>query len=161
MTINVCDQLPEANFKVMTDEGPADMSTNDLFSGKKVIVFAVPGAFTPTCQALHVPNFLGSLDSFKKKGVDTVACISVNDPFVLKEWAKTTAADGKILFLADFNADFTKAMGLDFDASGNGLGIRSKRYAMLVEDGVLKALNIEEVPKVVEASSAEKILESL
>jgi peroxiredoxin len=124
-------------------------------------VFAVPGAFTRTCQALHVPNFLGNLDAFSQKGVDTVACISVNDPFVMTEWAKKTAAEGKILFLADGNAEFTTAVGLDFDASANGLGTRSRRYAMLVDDGVVKALNIEEAPKVVDASSAEKILEVL
>lgn len=161
MTISVGDRVPDATFKVMTDEGPADMTTDDVFGGKKVVVFAVPGAFTPTCHALHVPNYLGSLDAFKEKGVDTVACISVNDAFVLNEWAKKTAADGKILFLADGNADFTKAAGLDFDASGNGLGIRSKRYGMLVEDRVVKALNIEEVPKTVDVSSAERILEAL
>jgi len=161
MTISVGDHLPEANFKISTGEGPADMSTNDVFSGKKVVVFAVPGAFTPTCNALHLPNFLGSFDSFKEKGVDTVACISVNDPFVLSEWAKKSAADGKILFLSDYSAEFTKAAGLEFDASAAGLGTRSRRYAMLVEDGVVKVLNIEEVPKVVEVSSAEKILEAL
>lgn len=161
MTISVGDRMPAATFKVKTDDGLADMTTDEVFSGKKVVVFAVPGAFTPTCHALHVPNYLGSLDAFKEKGVDTVACIAVNDAFVLNEWAKKTAADGKILFLADGNADFTKAAGLDFDASGNGLGIRSKRYGMLVEDGLVKALNIEEVPKTVDVSSAEKILEAL
>ena len=161
MTISVGDRLPDVTFKVMTDEGLEDMTTSDVFAGKKVAIFAVPGAFTPTCQAMHVPNFLGSLDAFREKGVDTVACISVNDAFVLKEWAKKTAADGKILFLADWNADFTVAAGLDFDASGNGLGTRSKRYGMLVDDGVVKALNIEEAPKTVDVSSAEKLLEAL
>lgn len=161
MTLSAGDRLPEANFKIMTGDGPSDMSTNDVFSGKKVVVFAVPGAFTPTCQALHVPNFLGSLAAFKEKGVDTVACIAVNDPFVMDAWAKKTAADGKILFLSDSNAEFTKALGVDFDASAAGLGIRSKRYAMLVEDGVVKALNIEEAKGVVEVSSAENILEAL
>lgn len=161
MTISAGDRVPAATFKVKTDDGLADMTTDDVFAGKKVVVFAVPGAFTPTCHALHVPNFLGSLDAFAEKGVDTVACISVNDAFVLDEWAKKTAASGKILFLADGNAEFTKAAGLDFDASGNGLGIRSKRYAMLVEDGAVKAINIEDVPKTVDASSAEKILEVL
>lgn len=161
MTISAGDRVPAATFKVKTADGLADMTSDDVFGGKKVVIFAVPGAFTPTCQALHVPNFLGSLDTFKAKGVDMVACISVNDAFVLDEWAKKTAADGKITFLADGNAEFTKAAGLDFDASGNGLGIRSKRYAMLVDDGVVTVINIEEVPKVVEASSAEKILEAL
>ncbi len=161
MAISVGDKLPDTTFKVMTDDGLADMTTQDVFAGKTVVVFAVPGAFTPTCEALHVPNFLGALDALKAKGVDTVACISVNDAFVLSAWAKSTAADGKILFLADGNADFTKAVGMDFDASGNGLGTRSRRFSMIAEDGVVKVLNIEEVAKVVDISSAEKILEAL
>ncbi|MFQ5626801.1 MAG: peroxiredoxin [Methyloligellaceae bacterium] len=161
MALSVGDKLPGATFKVMTDDGLADMTTQDVFAGKTVALFAVPGAFTPTCNALHVPTFLGALDALKAKGVDTVACISVNDAFVLSAWAKATAADGKILFLADGNAEFTKAAGFDFDASGNGLGIRSKRFAMVAEDGVVKVINVEEVPKVVEASSAEKLLEAL
>lgn len=161
MTISAGDRLPEATFKVMTADGLSDMTTSDVFSGKKVVAFAVPGAFTPTCHAMHVPNFLGSLDAFKAKGVDTVACIAVNDAFVLGEWARKTGADGKILFLSDGNADFTRAAGLDFDASANGLGTRSKRYAMLVDDGVVKVINIEEVPKTVDVSSAENILEAL
>ena len=161
MTINVGDKLPDTTFKVMTDNGLGDMTTQDVFAGKTVAVFAVPGAFTPTCSALHVPNFLGALDELKAKGVDTVACISVNDAFVLKAWAKATAADGKILFLADWNAEFAKATGLELDASGNGLGIRSVRFSMIVEDGVLKTLNIEEGPGVVDVTSAEKILEAL
>ena len=161
MTIKVGDKLPDVTFKVLTDDGPADMTTADVFSGKKVVVFAVPGAFTPTCNALHVPNFLGHLDEMAAKGVDTVACISVNDMFVMHAWAKSTGALGKILFLSDGNADFTKAIGLDFDASANGLGIRSKRYAMVADDGVVTVLNVEEVPKVVEASSAENIVAAL
>ena len=161
MTLSVGDRLPEATFKVKTDDGLKDMTTSDVFAGKKVVVFAVPGAFTPTCHALHVPNYLGAIDALKAKGVDTVACISVNDAFVMSEWAKKTAADGKILFLADGNADFTKAAGLDFDASTNGLGTRSVRYGMLVEDGIVKALNIDDVPKTVDKSAAEKILEIL
>jgi len=161
MALCVGDKLPDATFKVMADGGLADMTTQEVFSGKTVALFAVPGAFTPTCNAKHVPNFLGALDALKAKGVDTVACISVNDAFVLGAWAKATAADGKILFLADGNAEFTKAAGFEFDASGNGLGIRSKRYAMVAEDGVVKVLNVEEAPKVVEMSSAEKLLEAL
>lgn len=161
MTLKAGDRLPSATFKIRTADGLGDMTTDDIFAGKKVAVFAVPGAFTRTCQAMHVPNFLGNLDALKAKGVDTVACISVNDAFVMDEWAKKTAADGKILFLADGNADFTKAVGLDFDASANGLGTRSKRYAMLVDDGVVKVINVEESTGVVESSSAEKILEAL
>lgn len=161
MTIKVGDKVPDVTFKVLTDDGPTDMTTADVFSGKKVVVFAVPGAFTPTCNALHVPNFLGHLDDFAAKGVDTVACIAVNDMFVLNEWAKSTGALGKILFLSDGNADFTKAIGLEFDASANGLGIRSRRYAMIVDDGVVKLLNVDEVPKTVDASSAENVLAAL
>lgn len=161
MTISVGDRLPEATFRVMTDDGLSEMTTGDVFAGKKVVVFAVPGAFTPTCHAMHVPNFLGSLDAFKEKGVDTVACIAVNDPFVLKEWANKTGANGKITFLSDGNAEFTRAAGLEFDASGASLGTRSKRYAMLVEDGEVKALNIDDVPSTLDASSSEHILAAL
>ncbi len=161
MTLGVGDRLPEVNFKILSGDGPVDISTSDVFGGKKVVAFAVPGAFTPTCDALHLPNYLGSLDAFKEKGVDTVACIAVNDPFVLEQWAKKSAADGKILFLSDFSAEFTKALGLEFDASTAGLGMRSKRYAMLVEDGVVKVLNIEELPKTLDISAAERILEAL
>ena len=161
MALSIGDKLPDATFKTITDDGLADMTSQDVFSGKTVVLFAVPGAFTPTCNAMHVPNFLGALDALKAKGVDTVACLAVNDAFVLGAWAKSIAAEGKILFLADGNAEFTKAAGLELDASGKGLGIRSKRYAMIVEDGVVKVLNIEDVPTVVEASSAEKLLEAL
>lgn len=161
MALTIGDKLPDATFKVMADGGLADMTTRDVFAGKTVALFAVPGAFTPTCNAMHVPNFLGHLDALKAKGVDTVACLAVNDAFVLGAWAKSTAADGKILFLADGNGEFTKAAGLELDASGAGLGIRSKRYAMVVENGVVKVLNIEDVPTVVDASSAEKLLEAL
>lgn len=161
MTISVGDRLPDVTFKAVTDDGPADMNTGDIFSGKKVVVFAVPGAFTPTCHGMHIPNFLDNLDALKAKGVDTIACIAVNDAFVMGAWAKSTNAGDKILFLADGNAEFTKAAGLDFDASAVGLGTRSKRYSMVVEDGVVKALNIEEMPKTVDASSAENILAAL
>ncbi len=161
MAISVGDKLPDVTFKVLTDDGLTDMTAQDVFGGKKVVLFGVPGAFTPTCNAMHVPNFLGSLDALKAKGVDTVACLSVNDAFVLSAWAKATAADGKILFLADGNADFVKAAGLELDASANGLGTRSQRFSMIVEDGIVKVLNVEEIAKVVDASSAEKILEAL
>ncbi len=161
MALSIGDKLPDATFKVMTGDGLADMTTQNVFAGKTVALFAVPGAFTPTCNAMHVPNFLGALDALKAKGADTVACLAVNDAFVLNAWAKSTAAAGKILFLADGNGEFTKAAGLELDASGFGLGIRSKRYAMIVENCVVKVMNVEDVPTVVEASSAEKLLEAL
>ena len=161
MTISVGDRLPDATFKTITDDGPADMTTADVFGGKTVAAFAVPGAYTPTCHAKHLPGFLDNLDALKAKGVDSVACIAVNDMFVVNAWAKDSNAAGKILFLADGNGDFTKAVGLDFDGSGFGLGTRSRRYAMLVEDGVVKTLNVEESPGVAEASSAEELLKAL
>ena len=161
MSISVGDKLPEANFTVMTNDGPSGMSTSDVFAGKKVAAFAVPGAFTPTCHLKHLPGFLDHLNDFKDHGVDTVACIAMNDIFVLDAWAKNTGAEGKILFLADGNGDFTKAIGLDFDASAVGLGERSKRYAMLADDGVVKVLNIEDAPASAIISSADELLKSL
>ena len=161
MTISVGDSLPDATFKVMTDDGPSEMTTAEVFGGKTVVAFAVPGAFTPTCHAKHLPGFLENFDAFKGKGVDTVACIAVNDPFVMGAWAKETGGSGKILFLSDGNAEFTKAAGIEFDGSAVGLGIRSRRYAMVAEDGVVKAINIEEAPGVAEASSATELLKVL
>ncbi len=161
MSISVGDKLPEANFTVMTNDGPSGMSTSDVFAGKKVAAFAVPGAFTPTCHLKHLPGFLDHLNDFKDHGVDTIACIAVNDVFVLDAWAKNTGAEGKILFLADGNGDFTKAIGLEFDASAVGLGERSKRYAMLADDGVVKVLNIEDAPASAIISSADELLKSL
>ena len=161
MSISVGDKLPEANFTVMTNDGPSGMSTSDVFAGKKVAAFAVPGAFTPTCHLKHLPGFLDHLNDFKDHGVDTIACIAVNDILVLDAWAKNTGAEGKILFLADGNGDFTKAIGLEFDASAVGLGERSKRYAMLADDGVVKVLNIEDAPASAIISSADELLKSL
>ncbi|AXK83341.1 peroxiredoxin [Pseudolabrys taiwanensis] len=161
MTIKVGDRLPETKFRVMTDQGPAPKTTDEVFKGKKVALFAVPGAFTPTCSNLHMPSFLNNLDAFKAKGVDTIAVTAVNDPFVMKAWAKATGGDGKIEFLADGSADFAKAIGMDLDASGGGLGIRSKRYSMLVEDGVVKQLNLEEAPGKCEISGGQALLGQL
>jgi peroxiredoxin len=161
MTIAVGDRLPAATFKVRTADGLADMTTQELFAGKTVVLFAVPGAFTPTCTAKHMPSYLDHLDALKGKGVDTVACVAVNDAFVLNAWAKGLEADGKIVMLADGNASFTKALGLDFDGSGAGLGPRSKRYSMVVKDGVVKALNVEASPGVMEVSGADKLLSLL
>ena len=158
MTIKVGDTVPNATFHVMTADGPKPKTTDDVFKGKKVALFAVPGAFTPTCSNLHIPSFLRNLDAFKAKGVDSIAVISVNDPFVMKEWAKASGADGKIDFLADGNAEFTKAIGMDFDGSGAGLGVRSKRYSMFVDNGAVKSLNVEDAPGKCEISGGEALL---
>ena len=161
MTIAVGYKLPDATFKVRTPDGLKDVTTQELTAGKKVVLFAVPGAFTPTCHAKHVPSYLEHLDALKAKGVDTIACLSVNDAFVLDAWAKSVGAEGKIVLLADGNATFTKAIGLDFDGSGFGLGTRSKRYALLADNGVVKVLNVEESPGVMEVSGADRILAAL
>ena len=152
MTIKVGDKLPSVKLRQMTAEGPKEVSTDELFAGKKAVLFALPGAFTPTCSAKHVPGFVQHYDEFVKKGVGLIACLSVNDAFVMGAWGKDQKADG--------NADFTKAVELGFDASGFGLGYRSQRYAMVLEDGVVKVLNVEK-PGSFEASKAETILEAL
>jgi peroxiredoxin len=145
----------------MGEDGIKTMSTRDVFGGKKVVLFAVPGAFTPTCHLKHLPGFVEGAEEFKKRDVDTVACIAVNDPFVLSAWEEKSGGKGKVLFLSDGNAEFTSKIGMDFDGSGIGLGTRSKRYAALIEDGVVKALNVEESPGVAIESTAAKILERL
>jgi peroxiredoxin len=161
MPIKVGDRLPETKFRVMTSEGPAWKTTDDVFKGRKVALFAIPGAFTPTCTNLHMPSFLANLDAIKAKGVHNVAVTSVNDVFVMKEWSKSTGAEGKIEPLADGNGDFAKAIGMDFDATGGGLGVRSKRYSMLVDDGVVKKLNVEEATGKCEVSSGQALLAQL
>jgi len=160
MPIKVGDHLPTAKFRVMTADGPAWKTTDDVFNGKKVALFAVPGAYTGTCHKMHVPSVILHADAMKAKGVDTIAVTSVNDVFVMDAWKKATAAD-KIDFLADGNGDFAKAIDLTFDGSGNGLGTRSKRYSMLVEDGVVKKLNIEEAPGKVEVSGGDTLVKQL
>lgn len=155
MAIKVGDKLPETTFMTMTAEGPKPMTTADVFGGKKVALFAVPGAFTPTCSKTHMPGFVNRVAELKSKGFDTVACTAVNDAFVMAAWSKDTGADGKILMLADGSADFAKKIGLELDISARGLGVRSKRYAMAVDNGVVKILNIEDAPGGVEKSSAE------
>jgi glutaredoxin/glutathione-dependent peroxiredoxin len=154
MAINVGDKLPESTFMVMTADGPAPKTTGEIFAGKKVALFAVPGAYTPTCYQQHVPGFVANFNELKGKGIDTVACTAVNDVFVLSQFGKDTGAQDKIVMLADGNADFAKKIGLDIDLSGFGLGVRSKRYAMLVEDGVVKVLNVEDAPPDHDKSSA-------
>jgi peroxiredoxin len=154
MTIKVGDRLPDVNFTVMGADGPAPKSAGEIFAGRKVALFAVPGAYTPTCNNIHMPGFVDRIDELKAKGVDAVACTAVNDIFVLTNWAKDTGATGKIEMLADGSGDFAKAIGLDVDLSGFGLGLRSKRYAMLVDDGMVKILNVEDSPPIAEKSSA-------
>jgi peroxiredoxin len=161
MTIKVGDRLPEAKFRVMTAEGPGWKTTDEVFKGKKVVLFAVPGAFTPTCHKNHMPGFVSNFDKIKGKGVDTIAVTAVNDIFVLDAWAKASSAGGKIEALADGSGDFAKAIGLDMDMSAGGMGVRSKRYAMIVEDGVVKTLNIEDAPGKADISGAENLLKGL
>jgi glutaredoxin/glutathione-dependent peroxiredoxin len=159
--IQVGDRLPAANLKRLTADGIKDVPVGELTRGKKVVLFAVPGAFTPTCSEKHLPGFLRQADAFKAKGIDRIICVAVNDPFVLNAWDKATGIDGRVEVLSDGNAELTKALGLDFDASAAGLGTRSKRYAMVVDDGVVRTLLIEDVPSQAEKSSAEAILATL
>ena len=161
MTIAIGDKLPEAKVRQMTGEGPQEVTTSDFFTGRKVVLFALPGAFTPTCSNKHVPGFIANADAIKAKGVDAIACVSVNDAFVLGAWEQHLGANGEIVFLADGNADFTKAIGLEMDGSGIGFGTRSKRYAMVVDGGVVKSLAIEPAPGQAEETSAEAILDVL
>lgn len=154
MTIKVGDRLPETTFMTMSPEGPKPMKTAEAFDGKKVALFAVPGAYTPTCHKQHMAGFVQNYDELKKKGFDVVACTSTNDIFVLTNWAKDSKADGKILMLADGSAEFAKKIGLDIDLSARGMGVRSKRYSMIVENSVVKALNVEEAPPNHDKSSA-------
>lgn len=160
MTIKVGDKVPSAKLKHMTADGIKDITTDEIFKGKKVVLFALPGAFTPTCSAKHLPGFVEKADILRSKGVDTIACLSVNDVFVMNAWGKDQKVDGKVLMLADGNAEFTKAVGLEMDGSGYGLGTRSQRYAMVVEDRVVKTLSIEK-PGVFEVSSADAVLKAL
>ncbi|MBO0766282.1 MAG: peroxiredoxin [Hyphomicrobiaceae bacterium] len=154
MPIKVGDRLPDATFTTMSAEGPKPMHTSEVFGGKKVALFAVPGAYTPTCSKQHLPGYVQKYDELKSKGFELVACTAVNDVFVLTAWARDSGADGKILMLADGSAEFAKKIGLDIDLTARGLGVRSKRYSMIVEDGVVKSLNVEEVPSNHDKSSA-------
>ncbi|HZT25540.1 MAG TPA: peroxiredoxin [Pseudolabrys sp.] len=160
MPIKVGDRLPKATFRVMTSEGPKPKTTDEVFKGRKVALFAVPGAFTPTCSNLHLPSFLNNIDAFKGKGA-AVAVTGVNDVFVMEAWKKANNAGDKIEFLADGNAEFAKAVGMDFDGSGPGLGTRSKRYSMLVDDGVVKTLNVEDAPGKCELTSGQALLKQM
>lgn len=159
MTINVGDKIPAATLAKMGENGPEDLSTDDIFSGKKVVLFALPGAFTPTCSASHLPGYVVNADKIKAAGVDTIACLSVNDPFVMGAWGEAQNAEN-ILMLADGSADFTKAVGLELDLTDRGFGMRSDRYAMIVDNGVVTHLN-REAPGKFDVSSAETILDLL
>ena len=158
MVIKVGDTIPPVTFKRLTPEGLSDVTSDDIFKGKRVALIGVPGAFTPVCSAQHIPGFIKNAGSLKAKGIDTIACISVNDPFVMEAWAKALNVGDTLLMLADGNGEFSRAVGLTFDGSGFSLGERSQRYSMLVEDGVVKKLNLEESPGVLEVSGPEILL---
>lgn len=159
--IAVGEKLPEASFKVMTSDGSKTMTTADVFAGKKVVLFGVPGAFTPTCSNNHLPGYLENFDAIKARGVDDIAVVSVNDQFVMQAWARFTGGEGKLLFLADGSGDFAKAAGLDIDLGTNGMGLRVRRFSMLVDDGKVTAINLEEQPGKAVDSGAARMLELL
>lgn len=160
MAIQIGDHLPNINIKQVTPSGTQDTNTESLFKGKTVALFGIPGAFTPICTTVHLPGFNQKMDQFKTKGI-AVMCLSVNDPFVMEAWQKQANSHPDITLLADWNADFTKAVGLTLDASGAGLGLRSLRYSMLVKDGIVTALNVEPNPGQCDLSSADALLKSL
>ena len=160
MSINVGDRMPEGSFGVMTTDGPSNLSTEQLFSGDKVVLFAVPGAFTPTCSMQHLPGYIDNADAILAKGVDTIACMSVNDVFVMNAWGKDQGAGDKVLMLADGNGAYSQALGLELDASGFGMGTRSQRFAIVIDDGVVSQLHVE-VPAEFKVSAAEAVLENL
>lgn len=161
MSIENGSTIPDGELTIVTDDGPKKVSTSDFFGGRKVVMFAVPGAFTPTCHNTHMPPFVAKAQEFYDKGVDEIAVLSVNDPFVMSEWRKSSNVMGQVTFIADGNADYTKALGMELDASGAGLGTRSKRYAMLVDNGEVKHLMTEENPGEVSGSGADVMLAKL
>jgi peroxiredoxin len=161
MTIKTGDKIPEVTFKIVTADGVSDSSSAAIFAGKKVVLVGVPGAFTPTCSLNHMPGFVENADAITAKGVDTIACVAVNDHHVMGAWAESLKAKGRVTFIADASAAFVKALGLDADLSGGGLGIRSKRFVALVEDGVVKSLDVEEKPGDVTVSAAAALMGKL
>jgi peroxiredoxin len=160
MAIKAGDRMPAGKLKTMTKDGPKDLTTDDLFKGKKVVLFSVPGAFTPTCDAKHLPGFVQMADQIHAKGVDTIACMAVNDVFVMSAWGKSSSVGEKIVMLADGNGEYAKALGLEMDASGFGMGTRGQRFAIIVQDGVAKHVDIEEKGQF-KVSSAEHVLSQL
>jgi peroxiredoxin len=161
MAIKVGDKVPSGSFGVMTGSGPGSMTTDDLFKGKRVVLFSVPGAFTPTCSKTHLPSFVQNAAALKAKGIDTLACMAVNDVFVMDAWGKSASADGKVLMLADGNATFTKALGMELDASGFGMGTRGLRFALVVKDGVVEMVELEPSAGQCTVSGGESILSKL
>ena len=160
MTIQVGDRIPSTSFTKVTDGGPEQMSSDDFFAGRKIALFSVPGAFTPTCSAKHLPGFVEKAEELKAKGIDEIACTAVNDAFVMGAWGKASGVDGKVTMLADGNGTFAKAVGLEMDGSGFGMGTRGKRYSMVVNDGVVEQLHVE-APGQFEVSSADYLLARL
>ena len=160
MAIKVGDRIPSVQLKYMNADGMQTIGTDQLFKGKKVVLFALPGAFTPTCSAKHLPGFVQNADKIKAKGIDTIACLSVNDAFVMNAWGKDQKVGDTVMMLADGNGELSKAVGLTMDGTGDGMGLRSARYAMVVDDGVVKTLNVE-APGAFEVSSAESIMKAL
>lgn len=161
MSISEGARIPSVTLKQFGDGGFADVSTDDLLAGRKVVLFGVPGAYTPACSGQHLPGYIAKADAFKAKGVDAIVCVAVNDPFVMKKWGEDLGATGKVTLLPDGNGELTKAMGLGFDGSGFGLGTRCMRFAAIVEDGVVKKLAVENAPPEVTVSSADAILAAL
>jgi cytochrome c peroxidase len=162
MTLATGDKLPEASFSRIGENGPEQVDLSSLSKGRKIVIFAVPGAFTPTCHSAHVPSFIRTKDGFVEKGVEEIICLSVNDPFVMSAWGASTGATAAgLTLLADGTGAFTKAIGMSFDAAPVGLMGRSKRYAMLVEDGTVKLLHVEEGPGVCDVSAGEALLAAL
>ena len=160
MTIKPGDKIPSVTLRVMSADGPKEVSTTEIFGGKKVVLFALPGAFTPTCSAKHLPGYVQQADAIRGKGVDSIACISVNDAFVMNAWGKDQGVGDKIVMVADGSADFVQAIGLELDVTARGMGIRSQRYSMVIEDGVVSSLNVEEAGKF-EVSDADTMLDQL
>jgi Peroxiredoxin len=160
MTIQVGDSIPSVTLKHLTDNGMQDVTTDSIFQGKTVALFSVPGAFTPTCSAKHLPGFVQQADALKAKGVDTIVCLAVNDPFVMRAWGEKSNVDGKVMMLPDGNATFTQALGLTMDGSGYGLGTRGQRFALVAKDGKVTHLAVEK-PGQFEVSSAEAVLGAL
>jgi glutaredoxin/glutathione-dependent peroxiredoxin len=161
MSIKVGDKIPSVTLKQLTPEGVKELTTDDIFRGKKIVLFAVPGAFTPACSQRHLPGFVDKAPDIKAKGVDEIACVAVNDAFVMGAWGKEQKTEGRVRMLADGSGDFVRALGLELDLTKGGLGIRSQRYSMLVDNGVVKQLNVEKQPGQVDASSAEAMLKTL
>lgn len=161
MTIKVGDTIPEATLMRMTDEGPGPITTAELFGGRKVVLFGLPGAFTPTCSAKHLPSYVANAQAIKAKGVDVIACMAVNDAFVMAAWGKDQKVGDDVLMVGDGSAEFTAKLGLELDLTERGLGVRSRRFAMVVDDGKVTQLNIEEDPRGMSVSGAETILGQL